>query len=58
MTEAEVNRIAALLHRISDRAEREEIVREVAKVLAEAGVGFDRAQFYHLASVEAPSTYL
>jgi hypothetical protein len=56
MNEEQVHRIAALLHRVSDRAERDEVTREIAKVLVEAGINFDRKRFFHTASVEEPST--
>jgi hypothetical protein len=56
MNEEQVHRIAAMLHRVSDRAERDEVTREIAKVLEEARISFDRKKFFHTASVEEPPT--
>lgn len=51
MDQAQYDRIATILYRISDSNERDEVVREVARVLAEAGSGFDTQRFYQLANV-------
>jgi hypothetical protein len=52
MTQDHLDRIAKLLYRISDRDERDEVTREVAKVLQEEDSSFDEKRFYHLANVE------
>lgn len=52
MNQDQVDRIARMLQRISDRVEREEITREIAAVLAECEPSFGEARFYELASVE------
>jgi hypothetical protein len=46
MDQSQYDRIARVLYRISDNNERDEVVREVAHVLAEADPGFDRNRFY------------
>jgi hypothetical protein len=52
MTEEHLDRIAKLLYRISDRSERDEVTREIAKVLHEEDPSFDERRFYHHANVE------
>ena len=52
MTQDHLDRIAKLLYRISDRDERDEVTREVARVLQEEDSSFDEKRFYHLANVE------
>ena len=54
MNQDQLDRIARLLNRISDRSERDEIAREVGRVLSEAEPNFDSARFYDLAGIEAP----
>ena len=55
MNSEQIDRIASLLHRISDRGERDEVTREIAKVLEAAGISIDHKRFFHLASVEDPT---
>ena len=50
MNQAEYDRIARVLYRISDSNERDEVVREVGKVLAEADAQFDTERFYREAT--------
>ena len=56
MTQEHFDRIAKLLYRISDRSERDEVTREVAKVFQQSDIPFDEKRFYHLANVEYPET--
>jgi hypothetical protein len=49
--QAQYDRIARILYRISDSNERDEVVREVGQVLAEADSGFDTNRFYREANV-------
>ncbi len=51
MNQAQYDRIARILYRISDSNERDEVVREVGKVLVEADPGFDTSRFYREANV-------
>lgn len=51
MNQAEYDRIARVLYRISDSNERDEVVREVGKVLAEDDAQFDTKRFYREANV-------
>ena len=51
MNQAQYDRIARVLYRISDSNERDEVVREVANVLAEADSGFDTGRVYREANV-------
>ena len=51
MDQSQYERIARVLYRISDNNERDEVVREVANVLAEADSGFDRNTFYRESNV-------
>jgi hypothetical protein len=51
MNQAQYDRIAKMLYRISDSNERDEVVREVGKVLAEADSQFDTKRFYREANV-------
>ena len=51
MNQAQYDQVARVLYRISDSNERDEVVREVAKVLAEADSGFDTNRFYQEANV-------
>lgn len=51
MDQSQYDRIAKVLYRISDSNERDEVVREVGDVLAEADSGFDRHRFYEQANV-------
>ena len=52
MNQAQYDRIAKMLYRISDSNERDEVVREVGKVLAEADSQFDTKRFYREANVD------
>ncbi|HZT96322.1 MAG TPA: hypothetical protein VFB34_05740 [Chloroflexota bacterium] len=52
MDQNQLDRIARLLDRISDRSERAEITREIAKVFEDADSSFDAARFYDLANVD------
>jgi hypothetical protein len=56
MTQEHLDRIAKLLYRISDRSERDEVTREIAKVLQEEDRNFDEKRFYNLANVEYSGT--
>jgi hypothetical protein len=40
-----------MLYRISDSQERDEVTREIAKVLADAEPSFDTKRFYQQANV-------
>ncbi len=51
MDQAQYDRIAKLLYRISDSNERDEIVREIGKVLAASDAAFDVERFYREANV-------
>jgi len=51
MDQNQIDRIARLLYRISDSQERDEVTREIAKVLASGQPGFDTKRFYELANV-------
>lgn len=51
MDQSQYDRIARILYRISDNNERDEVVREVADVLAQADSSFDRNQFYKESNV-------
>lgn len=51
MDQSQYDRIAKVLYRISDNNERDEVVREVADVLAQADSGFDRNRFYQESNV-------
>jgi hypothetical protein len=51
MDQSQYDRIAKVLYRISDNNERDEVVREVANVLAEADSSFDRNAFYQESNV-------
>jgi hypothetical protein len=51
MTQDQIDRIARMLYRISDNDERDEVTREIAKVLAAAEPGFDTKRFYQHANV-------
>jgi hypothetical protein len=51
MNQAQYDRIAKILYRISDSNERDEVVREVGQVLAEADSTFDTSRFYREANV-------
>lgn len=51
MDQAQYDRIAKILYRISDSNERDEVVREVGQVLAEADSAFDTDRFYQEANV-------
>jgi hypothetical protein len=51
MDQAQYDRIAKILYRISDSNERDEVVREVGKVLAAADSSFDLSRFYQEANV-------
>lgn len=48
----QLDRIARLLNRISDRGERNEVTREIAEVLADSDPNFGKGRFYELAGVE------
>lgn len=50
----QADRIARMLYRISDRGERDEVTREIGKVLEQAESGFDLKRFYELANVPDP----
>ena len=50
--QGQYDRIARLLYRISDSNERDEVTREIAKVLADADPGFDAKRFCQKANVE------
>ena len=52
MDQSQYDRIARMLYRISDSNERDEVTREVGKVLAAADGAFDTKRFYELANVE------
>ncbi|HEV3311464.1 MAG TPA: hypothetical protein VG815_13210 [Chloroflexota bacterium] len=52
MTEEQLDRIARLLYRISDSNERDEVAREIGKVLAEAVPAYDEDRFYRLSNVK------
>ena len=51
MNEAQTDQIARILYRISDSQERDEVTREIARILADAQPGFDTHHFYELANV-------
>ena len=51
MEQKQYDRIAKYLLRISDSNERDEVVREIATVLAEADSDFDTTRFYREANV-------
>lgn len=51
MDQSHYDRIARVLYRISDSNERDEVVREVGKVLSDADSGFDTNRFYREANV-------
>jgi hypothetical protein len=51
MDQAQIDRIAKVLYRISDSNERDEVTRQVADVLAEADPQFNRQRFYEQANV-------
>jgi hypothetical protein len=51
MDQAQYDRIAKILYRISDSNERDEVVREIGQVLAAADPGFDTHRFYQEANV-------
>jgi hypothetical protein len=51
MDQSQIDRIARMLYRISDSQERDEVTREIGKVLASAEPGFDTQRFYQLANV-------
>jgi hypothetical protein len=51
MDQDQFDRIARLLYRISDSQERDEVTREIAKVLASSESSFDTKRFYELANV-------
>ena len=55
MSQDQIDRIAKLLERISDRSERTEITREIAKVLGDSQQDFEAARFYQMAQVEDPA---
>ena len=55
MTQEQADRIAKLLNRISDRSEREEVTREICKVLSDADPSFGIARFSELAGVSPPA---
>ena len=48
----QLDHIARILYRISDSNERDEVTREIAKILAEGQADFDLQRFYRLANVE------
>lgn len=53
MDAEQLDRIARLLNRISDSNERDEVTREIGKVLEQvAGSAFDRDRFYQLSNVK------
>lgn len=52
MTEEQLDRIARLLYRISDSNERDEVTREIGKVLAEAAPAYNEDRFYRLSNVK------
>ena len=51
MDQSQFDRIARMLYRISDSQERDEVTREIAKVLADAEPSFDTKRFYQQANV-------
>jgi hypothetical protein len=51
MNQAQYDHIAKILYRISDSNERDEVVREVGQILAEADPQFDTGRFYREANV-------
>jgi len=51
MDQNQIDRIARMLYRISDSQERDEVTREIARVLASSESGFDTNRFYELANV-------
>lgn len=51
MNQEQIERIAKMPYRIIDSNERDEVTREIGKVLEQAEAEFDRERFYRQANV-------